>query len=717
MCGQLGFAWLKPDGQLRQFGEEAHAAALNSAIMDYEGNFWLASGNYGVIKYSVGCFDTPNHIAGLTDVAVNTITMQAGRYFLGLDNGLLIFDENWQPVSNALTESLKGIRIRQVLADSQGKVWLATYSNYGTICYDPVDESCIYYDQTAGLDDCWTRTLLELSDGTMAAGTSSGFHILQEGRSIAYYGHEEGLANTVILCLVETSDGTLYIGTDGGGMYALKSGQLTQYASAHGLGEGVVLRILPDEENNALFVSAGSSLYYFQNDQFRKLDQFNKAPGSIFDFYLLDGRLWLLQNNGLLVVDKAQLLSVEYTEAVTHTFSHGLTGSLNANTWNHMTEDGRLYLSTRSGISIFGFKEVENTLPSGIINDIQVDGEVYEHPDVIRLSSDARRITIDFAMLSFTDTSQSRIAYWLEGLDVEETLVDGSKNGSISYTNLPGGNYTFHMRVFHPEHPWKTHEYQVSIVKEKKLIERVWFWVALALTFALLVTAVIATASHLRHKARIRRLHERQQELQAILVQSLQVFARVIDAKDPYTNGHSIRVAQYARELSRRMGLPEDEQERIYYIALLHDIGKIGIPDKILNKRSSLTPEERAIIQTHPSVGGKVLKNFTALEDIDDGARYHHERYDGEGYCDGLKGKDIPLVARIIGVADSYDAMSSDRCYRPALSREKIIQELTLCSGTQFDPEIVPYMLDMIQDEVVPARQTPEQDIDLKLDL
>ncbi|MBE5794404.1 MAG: HD domain-containing protein [Clostridiales bacterium] len=714
ICGQLGFAWLDPEGQLRQFGEEAHAAALNSAVMDYEGNFWLASGNYGVIKYSMGCFDTPNPLApGLADVAVNTIIKQGGRYYLGLDNGLLIFDENWQPVTNDLTQLLKGIRIRQVLAGSDGTVWLATYSNYGTICYDPSTDTNVYYSTDTGMDNCWTRTLLELQDGSIAAGTSDGFYILRDGAAQAYYGHAEGLGNTTILCFAQGDDGTLFIGTDGGGLYALKDGILTHHGTGEGLGEGVVLRILPD--GDSLFVSAGSSLYHWENNQFRKLDQFGKAPGSIFDFYLRDGRLWLLQNNGILVVDKAQLLSGEYTDAVTHSFGHGLTGSLNANTWNHLAEDGRLYLSTRSGISVFGFRDVENTLPSGIINDIQVDGEVFEHPDVITLSSDTRRITIDFAMLSYTDTSQSRIAYWLEGLDVEETLVDGQKNGSISYTNLPGGEYTFHMRVFNPDLPQRAHTYQVSIVKEKKLAEQPLFWVLAALAFALVVAAVITCISHLRHQARIRRMHERQQELQAILVQSLQVFARVIDAKDPYTNGHSIRVAQYARELSRRIGLPEEEQERIYYIALLHDIGKIGIPDNILNKQGALTPEERAIIQTHPSVGGQVLKNFTALSDIDDGARYHHERYDGKGYCDGLKGKEIPLVARIIGVADSYDAMSSDRVYRPALSREKIVEELQSCSGTQFDPEIVPYMLEMIQDEVVPAKETPWQDVELKL--
>jgi HD-GYP domain-containing protein (c-di-GMP phosphodiesterase class II) len=158
------------------------------------------------------------------------------------------------------------------------------------------------------------------------------------------------------------------------------------------------------------------------------------------------------------------------------------------------------------------------------------------------------------------------------------------------------------------------------------------------------------------------------------------------------------------------MGMDQDEQDDIYYIALLHDIGKIGIPDNILNKKGALTPEERAIIQTHPAVGGKVLENFTALEDIDDGAKYHHERYDGKGYCDGLSGKDIPLVARIIGVADSYDAMASDRCYRPALSKEKILSELQENSGTQFDPEIVPYMVEMIHEGAVPV-QTDEKPV------
>ena len=202
--------------------------------------------------------------------------------------------------------------------------------------------------------------------------------------------------------------------------------------------------------------------------------------------------------------------------------------------------------------------------------------------------------------------------------------------------------------------------------------------------------------------ARIRVMKRRQKMYKEIIDQSLKTFAGTIDAKDKYTNGHSLRVAKYSQELARRMNMSKEEQERIYYIAMLHDIGKIGIPDSILNKPGKLTDEERQIIQKHPAIGADILKNYTAIEGIADGARYHHERIDGKGYCEGLSGDDIPLIARIIGVADTYDAMSSKRCYRDSLSSDVIIEELKRVAGSQLDQDIVPHMLDMIEDGTAP---------------
>ncbi len=184
-----------------------------------------------------------------------------------------------------------------------------------------------------------------------------------------------------------------------------------------------------------------------------------------------------------------------------------------------------------------------------------------------------------------------------------------------------------------------------------------------------------------------------------IIIQSMKTFTNFIDTKDPYTRGHSIRVAFYTKKIAQKMDFDEEELYNIYYVALLHDVGKINIPDEILNKPGKLTQEEMDIIKTHTSNGASMLKDFSSIPCIVEGAHYHHERYDGNGYPVGLKGEEIPLIARIIGVADAFDAMNSDRCYRKALSKDKIISELKEGLGKQFDPEIVKIMLDLIEND------------------
>ncbi|MBD5157114.1 MAG: HD domain-containing protein [Butyrivibrio sp.] len=200
---------------------------------------------------------------------------------------------------------------------------------------------------------------------------------------------------------------------------------------------------------------------------------------------------------------------------------------------------------------------------------------------------------------------------------------------------------------------------------------------------------------------RTRSFEQRRKHDEKIITQSIMTFANFIDAKDPYTKGHSSRVALYAKEIARRMHMSPTEQQQLYYIALMHDVGKIGIPDAILNKKGALTPEERHVIESHTTIGGDMLKDFSSLDGIIEGALYHHERYDGKGYPKGIAGQDIPLYARIIGICDSYDAMSSNRCYRKHLDKETILSELHNNSGSQFDPDIVLYMVEMIEDGFV----------------
>lgn len=182
-------------------------------------------------------------------------------------------------------------------------------------------------------------------------------------------------------------------------------------------------------------------------------------------------------------------------------------------------------------------------------------------------------------------------------------------------------------------------------------------------------------------------------------LEMMMALSKTVDAKDRYTNGHSGRVAEYSAEIARRMGKSEAEQEKIYEMGLMHDIGKIGVSEEIINKTSRLTYEEFAQIKKHTVIGCDILSTITEMPDLATGARSHHERYDGTGYPDGLKGEDIPEAARIICVADCYDAMTSTRTYSTPRSQAAVRAEIERCSGSQFDPVIAAVMLQMIDDD------------------
>jgi HD-GYP domain-containing protein (c-di-GMP phosphodiesterase class II) len=181
--------------------------------------------------------------------------------------------------------------------------------------------------------------------------------------------------------------------------------------------------------------------------------------------------------------------------------------------------------------------------------------------------------------------------------------------------------------------------------------------------------------------------------------QTAKALASAIDAKDKYTHGHSNRVAEYSRKIAKIAGKTEKECEQIYFAGLLHDVGKIGVPDRIITKEGKLTDEEYEQIKLHPVYGHQILSIIQQSPFLSIGARHHHERYDGRGYPDGLSGKDIPEIARIIAVADAYDAMTSSRSYRAPLPQRKVREELAAGMGTQFDPEFAVIMLRLIDQD------------------
>lgn len=326
-------------------------------------------------------------------------------------------------------------------------------------------------------------------------------------------------------------------------------------------------------------------------------------------------------------------------------------------------------------------------------------------------SLDRRSVGAQYDGVIYNNTSKD-IKNWTVKIDVPEgSYIDSSWNGDfdvqtdvikvvpVDYNReIPaGGSQTFGMILYTPQY-YEADHVTITVQKISRVTDYPLYW----LTMFLLVIAIVILVVYAAFELKLYRMRLTQERYKGIIIQSLKTFANAIDAKDEYTKGHSERVASYSKEIAKRLRMSEEEQESIYYIAMLHDIGKIGVSDYILNKPGRLNEDEFRVIKMHPAIGGDILKDFTSIPGISDGARYHHERFDGAGYSIGLRGEDIPLCARIICVADSYDAMTSTRCYREDLSEDYVLQELRSCSGTQFDPRIAACMIAMIEDGFAP---------------
>ncbi|MCR5282266.1 MAG: HD domain-containing protein [Lachnospiraceae bacterium] len=691
--------------------------SIDQVELDYQGNLWFTSSRMGLLRLAKSEFVDLYTKAELESAVANTIAEWDGVYYIGTDTGLdLINRQSGRAMTNVLSEKLEGVRIRCIFRDSRNDLWICTYGE-GLWQVKP-DYSVTVYDSHSGTFGSRARMVIELQDGSIAAAGDTGVSIIKDGKVITSLLYDDGLSNAMILCLLEEEDGSLLAGTDGDGIILIRDGEVVDRVTAqNGLPSGVIMRIVEDKKGDGWFIVTSNSLCYMDHQyQVRELDNFPYYNN--YDVWDIgDGRLFVLGSAGIYVVDKELVKSgqpLPSYEVLDH--EKGLLSALTANSWDYLDENGILYMACDSGIYSLNVKDYGASKQSYrmLVSSVKQDGVHYPvtRGEQIKVNTDTTRLEIFPEVINYT-LEDPYVMYWMEGMDDKINTVLQSDMTSVTYTNLPTGDLTFHLAVLDQQGNI-IEESNYDLKKEANIYENTWFRVYM---FAVAMLAVAWLTWFIARTQVQRTLNLQKKELEFAKKQlqlgneTILAIAKTVDAKDVNTSQHSMRVSEYSVLIADRLGFSKEEQENIRKAALLHDIGKIGIPDRILNKNGKLTDEEYAIMKSHVTAGAEILKDFTLIDHVVEGAKYHHERFDGKGYPSGLKGEAIPLYGRIICVADAFDAMTANRVYRKKQDFGYVLNELQRCRGSQFDPKMVDILLNLIEDGSIDVGAMYEESI------
>lgn len=694
VCSDSGIGKLNRNGKYTAENYPLNNS-VEKAMTDYENNVWFVSSRQGVMKLVKNNFTDISEAAGLPEVVVNTTCLFNKDLYIGTDSGLYIVGKNNEQKSNDLTELLKGARIRCIITDTENKLWICTYGANGLLCYDGKD--CVSFNAENGLKSQKVRDVKELADGTIAAATSAGVVLIKNGKIERFIDEESGIGSAEILTICGGDNGKIYLGSDGGGIFIVENGKaVKQIGLESGLKSEIILRIKPDEKRGGYWIITGNSLAYMKDESVTTFTNFPYSNN--FDIFTDNSdEAWILSSSGIYVVNAQNLISNGEIEYAFFDMKCGIPAIATANSRSCLSEDGTLYIAGQTGVATVNINErrengsqIKLSVPYVDIDDKRVmikDGET------LKIPANCKRLTIYGYALTF-GFSNPRLSYCLEGFDTDKISVTRQDLQPISYTNLDSGEYTFKFSTIDITTGEPIATVSVKMEKAKAFFEEFWFWALIV--FGVLAVGMLAMLITMNIKNR--RLKRKEQENRLYVDQIIRAFAKCIDLKDTYTNGHSFRVARYTAMIAERMGYGKEQVEDIYNIGLLHDIGKIAVPDSILGKPSRLTNEEYEVIRHHAENGYKILKEIEIRPDLAIGAGYHHEYYDGSGYPRGLKGDEIPEVAQIITVADTFDAMNSTRAYRKQMSKDAILAEMRRIAGKQLNPKIVDVFFELVDE-------------------
>ena len=676
--------------------------SIDNMLCDYQGNLWFTSSRLGLLRLAKSAFKDVYGAIGMERRVVNAIVTWQGSYYIGTDKGLDVVDKACRSqISNELTAQLNGKRIRCLYVDGEQHLWVCTYGS-GLMEFAPDGQSWIYNAENGGFGSR-ARIVRGLLDGTVIAAGDTGISYIRDHKIQRTIRNEDGLINSMILTLLERSDGTILAGTDGDGIAVLKDGQVADILTrGDGLSSGVILRMIKDPKSEGVFIVTSNSLCYMEPEgAIRVLERFPYFNN--YDIWVKDeDTLFVMSSAGIYVVERDELVANGDIAWELLDARRGLGTSLTANSWNYYNDgSGELFLPCDTGVYIIDVEKYNSDVRSYRMQlaSIRLDG-VLQPPartGAITVGQGVSRVELGPEILNYT-IQDPNAGYYLEGHDTQWTIVPRSSLNNIIYTNLPAGEYTFHLAIFDSAGEQVLEEKKFGLVKEGEFYEQPDFVAYLVVLLSLFIAWFTWFVVQ-------RQLNKQQIKLN-MANETVMAIANAVDAKDVRTHQHSMRVAEYSVLIAQEMNCFKWWQRRkalssLRKAAQMHDIGKIGIPDSVLNKVGRLTDEEYAEMKSHVTRGADILKDFTLVDHVFEGTRYHHERYDGRGYPDGLKGEEIPLFGRIIGVADAFDAMTSNRVYRNHMDTDYVMNEMVRGRGAQFDPDALDAFLRLVKKGVI----------------
>ena len=675
--------------------------SIDNMLCDYQGNLWFTSSRLGLLRLSKSPFKDVYGSIGMERRVVNAVVSWQNSYYIGTDTGLDVVDKNCRKqIFNELTEALDGKRIRCMYVDNEDHLWVCTYGS-GLLEYSANGESWQYNSESGSFGNR-ARIVTGLSDGTILAAGDTGISFIRNHKIIQTIRDADGLINSVILTITERDDGSILAGTDGDGIAVIKDGKIQKMLTRDdGLSSGVILRTVKDPKSEGVFIVTSNSLCYLDPDGvIRILDKFPYFNN--YDIWVKDeDTLFVMSSAGIYVVERDELVEGGEIAWELLDAKRGLGTSLTANSWNYYNGSNELFLPCDMGVYIIDVDKYNSDVRSYRMQlaSVRLDNALQPLPrtGVITVGRSVKRVELGPEILNYT-IQEPNVGYYLEGYDTQWTTVPQNSLSSIIYGNLPSGEYTFHLAIIDSAGEKVLEERTFELIKEGEIYERPGF---MAYVLILLILFIIWFTWLVVQ----RQLNQQQIKLN-MANETVMAIANAVDAKDVRTNQHSSRVAEYSVLIADEMNCfkgPHRKKElsSLRKAAQMHDIGKIGIPDSVLNKVGRLTDEEYAKMKSHVIRGSDILKDFTLVEHVLDGTRYHHERYDGRGYPDGLKGEEIPLFARIIGVADAFDAMTSNRVYRKHMDTDYVMNEMKRGRGTQFDPDALDAFLRLVDRGVI----------------